>query len=403
MLDTKSRLMALEEQLRKEEIIAQKHKGNIWQDEKGRFNTYVGGRKVSSKDKEKLINKLFDYYMNDGKQYTFEELFLEWSETRVKNEKIAESTHARYLRVFNRHFKPIAKKLVALITIDELVDLMESEANEKNLTAKGIRDMKSIVKYVMNRANRHRMSKFSGIDVLNKFEVVAEIKPKQVYVDEKKEVFDEDETIKVMEYLEKSEKTTDLCLLFLFISGLRIGEAVALKHEDIQPDGTISVHRTETTIYLNNKTVRHDSEKPKTNAGIRTVFIPKSYNWLLTKLKHRNPFGEWVFDNGMGSHYSTEAVRDRLERVCDDLKIMRKSPHKIRKTYCSILLDNGIDNNFIISQVGHTKITTTERSYHRNRKTNAKKHQIIDAIPDFLGENSTSNNAKFDIPQAMEL
>ena len=44
-----------------------------------------------------------------------------------------------------------------------------------------------------------------------------------------------------------------------------------------------------------------------------------------------------------------------------------KSPHKIRKTYGSILLDNHIDNKLIIEQMGRTDIRCTEEHYHRNR------------------------------------
>ena len=84
-----------------------------------------------------------------------------------------------------------------------------------------------------------------------------------------------------------------------------------------------------------------------------------------------------------GERIRTPAVRMRLKRICDKLEIYRKSPHKIRKTYGTILLDNHIDSQLIIGQMGHTNILCTENHYHRNRKSIERKSAIISAIPEF--------------------
>ena len=76
-------------------------------------------------------------------------------------------------------------------------------------------------------------------------------------------------------------------------------------------------------------------------------------------------------------------MRARLWRICKKLGIYNKSPHKIRKTYGSILLDNHIDNKVIIDQMGHTDILCTEEHYHRNRKSIDVKSQLISSIPEF--------------------
>ena len=60
-----------------------------------------------------------------------------------------------------------------------------------------------------------------------------------------------------------------------------------------------------------------------------------------------------------------------------------KSPHKIRKTYGSILLDNHIDNKLIMEQMGRTDIRCTEEHYHGNRKHLDKKSRVISEIPEF--------------------
>ncbi|MCD8370474.1 MAG: tyrosine-type recombinase/integrase [Clostridiales bacterium] len=73
----------------------------------------------------------------------------------------------------------------------------------------------------------------------------------------------------------------------------------------------------------------------------------------------------------------------RLPRLCNKPGIYRKSPHKIRKTYGSILLDSHVDNRMITDQMGHTDIGCTENYYHRNRKSIEQKTHILSDIPEF--------------------
>lgn len=63
-----------------------------------------------------------------------------------------------------------------------------------------------------------------------------------------------------------------------------------------------------------------------------------------------------------GGRISTQTVRARLWRICKKFGIYNKSPHKTRKTYGSILLDNHIDNRLIIEQIGHTNIFYVQRN-----------------------------------------
>ena len=77
------------------------------------------------------------------------------------------------------------------------------------------------------------------------------------------------------------------------------------------------------------------------------------------------------------------SVRTRLNIITAKLGITHKSPHKIRKTYGSILLDNNMDREFVKTQMGHSQISMTENVYHRNRRDFEKKQNMISQIPDF--------------------
>lgn len=69
--------------------------------------------------------------------------------------------------------------------------------------------------------------------------------------------------------------------------------------------------------------------------------------------------------------------------ACKKTGIKKKSPHKLRKTYISILLDNGVDKRLVQDVAGHAEILTSERNYHRNRKSDDKKEKILSNLPEF--------------------
>lgn len=101
----------------------------------------------------------------------------------------------------------------------------------------------------------------------------------------------------------------------------------------------------------------------------------------MNKLKSINPFGEYVFTEN-GERLKTASIRRRMYRICDKLSIVRKSPHKARKTYGSILLGNNIDKRLITELMGHTDIACTENHYHRNRRSIERKADLINVIPE---------------------
>ncbi|MCC8151604.1 MAG: hypothetical protein LIO96_09185 [Lachnospiraceae bacterium] len=72
-----------------------------------------------------------------------------------------------------------------------------------------------------------------------------------------------------------------------------------------------------------------------------------------------------------------------MYRVCKEVGILPRSPHKIRKTYCSILSDYKVSEKLIIDQMGHTSILISNQFYNRNRQKLKEKEKTISAIPEF--------------------
>ncbi|MBQ6360409.1 MAG: tyrosine-type recombinase/integrase [Lachnospiraceae bacterium] len=151
---------------------------------------------------------------------------------------------------------------------------------------------------------------------------------------------------------------------------------------DVSED-EIFVHRTETTwVDENHHTHCEVRNLPKTKAGKRYVPIPAAGMWLVAELRKLNPDGDYVFMLD-GSRTRAVYFRKALYKACDAVNIPRRSPHKIRKTYASILLDNGVPSKAIIENMGHTSINTTNGSYSRMRKSSKQRQDIVNNIPEF--------------------
>lgn len=206
---------------------------------------------------------------------------------------------------------------------------------------------------------------------------------RKVIKEDYEEVFSEEEMPIMVNYLKENLDAKNIGILVMFATGIRVGELVALKQE-VFDGNTFKIRRTETRyVGQDGKYVYSVKEFPKSNAGVRTVIIPEDYVWLCSKIKMLNPFGEYVFTDDNGKRMTTGHIRRRQRQICQKLGIYQKSPHKIRKTYGTILLDHNVDKRMIMDQMGHTDIACTEQHYHRNRKNIDVKSQIISSIPEF--------------------
>lgn len=81
-----------------------------------------------------------------------------------------------------------------------------------------------------------------------------------------------------------------------------------------------------------------------------------------------------------GERIRTYIFRNRLSTICKNSDVKRKLPHKIRKTYGSILLDDGVAESLIVSQMGHTNIKTTKEHYYKNRRNTEQIESELDKV-----------------------
>lgn len=380
---------------KRKELLAM-HPYAITRTKEGKYRTYFPDKKKGRVLKERstktdIEDLIVDYWKEQTNNPTIAEVFVEWNNRRRDLKKISLPTWERNEQTFRRFYgneEQFGQKRIKDVSPEDYEDFLEEQVPKFHLKAKAYAGLVGITRGFLKRAKKRGLIDFNVEEMLNDTDVSRDDYDHSTKEDSE-EVFNETETPIILNYLSQHlDNDTDICLLLMFITGLRVGEAATLKHSDIDRN-SVHVQRTETRIKDENGKYHYlVKESPKTKAGIRTIVVPSGYEWLLWRLKNLNPDGEWIFTKRNGGRLTASAIRSHLYRVCDKLGIPRKSPHKIRKTYCSILLDAGVDTRMVTDQMGHTNISCSEHNYHRTRRTVEHKQKILDSISDLKAANA---------------
>ena len=146
----------------------------------------------------------------------------------------------------------------------------------------------------------------------------------------------------IFEDLKKSKQTNAglyiLILKLIYLSGLRISEALNLKWSDI--------NHQDNSLYVYGKGSKE-----------RKVFIINDY---LVQLKNLEKNNQYVFTINK-QKISTRSVNKFLQNCYDNLLIKNKlSSHIFRHSFATTMLENNADIRHIQKLLGHSSISTTE-------------------------------------------
>lgn len=393
---TQYQLMALREKKRRQEFL-QKHNNKIWQGKNGLWYTYLpatdrtGGRRlVKKKNRKSIEDAIITYYEKEQYNPTIFEMANARNKSKFENKAYTASTYQRYDRVIKQLFSPdnadsIGGNQIKGTTDIDLVNWIEKVVPKRGLTAKRWNDLKRILKGVFIQAKREGLS---AVDIEYVFGEIEKEKLhfKIVHKEDCEEVYNDEESNAIIDYLKDHIDDANLCLLLMFASGLRVGEAVSLKHTDIGKN-YVFVRRTATEGFENDKRTRvikdasNTGISTKTEAGIRKVALPEDALWILDEMNNLHPDNEYVFlDRKRKKWLSEESVRTRLKVVDKKLGIPHRSPHKIRKTYASGLYNARVDEQTITKQMGHCDSSITRKAYYKYTKSFDEQCQIMAAV-----------------------
>ena len=327
---------------------------------------------VRAQTKDDLYDKLVSLYFSDESvdKMSFEDLFNEWL---AYKKEISESpnTPMRHRQRYEKYFKPSPLNDMKIRKISDLT--LERECNRivknNNLSSKEWVNAKTIINGMYKYAIRKGYLSSNPMD-----RVEITVKFRQIVKKTgKTQTYNTEELKDLNEYLDlKYEETHDPAFLAVrlnFMLGLRVGELVSLKWEDICDDKHIHIVREEIRNQAtgNLEVVEHT----KTHTDRFVILIPKAID-LLNSMEHA---GEYIFMRE-GKRLTSRQINYVLEKYAERTKQKTKSSHKMRKTYASMLNANGVPIDAIREQLGHSNLSTTY-GYIYNPLTEAETYDLI--------------------------
>ena len=390
-----SKLKALYEDMENEKYLIQ-HFGVGYELKKGRDGRYFtrlpNGKQVRTSNKDRFVQEIVSFYKGEPvvikKNYkTVKDIFIEWNKYRFEYDNISKGTYDRSEADFKRFFlkNELAAELVDEkfneITENELELFIKGTIKKYSLTPKGWANFKSLISGIwLYGAKNHETDLY-----ITKFLDLLYIGSKSLrhkIENEDEQVFTDEEVNIILNEIKSHGFTpVDYGIMLCFYTGMRSGEISGLMWKDVSQDFRVITVSHMEVVYKGEDGIANVFEvvdHAKTTAGVRKIIIPDAFIPYFKTLKDNAEDNEFVFvSNGRRIH-----ARDfsyRLYKLCKLVGLVPRRMHKIRKTVCSKLCDSGVDERFLLKQIGHTDRRTTEQFYHRDRRTLGEKCEIINS------------------------
>lgn len=396
----------------KERLLKQ-HPYAIFFDEKDkRWKTCVddstkksGRRLIAKRQKEKLIAEIITKYaqIEDEKYikdnlYTLEKIFPLW--LKFKATKTDATSYAK--RIMSDWKKFYADTEIINIPLKKLNSVIIEEwihttIKKYSLDKKQYYNMSIIMRQCLEYATKIGQISFNPYAQveINKKLFVVKSKPSndsQVFLKNEQEKLC---STALEKYKVRKWCTTPLMILLNFQLGLRIGELVAIKWEDIEDD-YIHIQRMEQSDFLlvenEDGTVETKPngfkvvEHTKSGAGDRYIYLNSNAKTILKEIKTTNLRYEY-YDDGyiyiaarLNKRGTTRAITKYLEELCLSSGVTNKSNHKIRKTQISSMFDGKININTIREQAGHEDEKTSLNNYCFDQSDDTEKKDKLESI-----------------------
>ena len=150
-------------------------------------------------------------------------------------------------------------------------------------------------------------------------------------------------------------------MLLLRWTGLRIAEALGLRWHDLcdRGEGPVLLIRRQ---WQDGRIVEH----AKTHAGVRAVAVVPSLQRALADARRRTAFPapqDPIFATRDGTHQDSHNLRRRLRPAARAVGVPWMTPHILRHSLATELVDRGYDISAVAKVLGHRSEAFTRRVY----------------------------------------
>ena len=377
-----------------EEEVKELHKGKIYQDDRGRWCAYVritqNGKKkyrqIAKTHKKDLLAELYKFYTDE--EYTLQskitvaQLFPKWLNHKEKHTN-SKGTIERFKIDWKKYYKDteIANRCVTSLTRLYLDEWACDKIKEYNMTATQYSNMSTILRQMLDYA--------VALDLIerNIFDDV-KIERHMFRRTHKKSseeaVYSYEEQAKIFDMAWKDFKECDyrfkqpltpLAIMFQFLTGLRVSELCAVRHEDVVDGKYINICRM--VIRDTHEVI----DGTKGTFGDRQVMLPTTAMQIIeiaTKYKEEHGYQTDGYIFSVTDDYLTyRSVTDLYRKYCEKMGVKYKGSHGARKAYISALHDGQININTIREMAGHTDERTTLKHYTFDRHSKDERWEAI--------------------------
>ena len=204
-----------------------------------------------------------------------------------------------------------------------------------------ISSLRSFYNY-LNREGLVKENPFSEVELPKKEKKL----PQFIYPEEIESLFNSINTVKPI------GKRDKLILEFLYGTGVRVGELCSVSLKDID--------------FYQNLILIHGKGKKDRYIPIHNLLSKSLQDYILTTrnefLKRaENKENTTLFLNFRGTSLSQRGVRLIIKRILDNSdETFNLSPHKLRHTFATHLLNNGADLRSVQELLGHAHLSSTQ-------------------------------------------
>lgn len=287
-----------------------------------------------------------------------------------KKDSVKGSTYTRictasnsFLRIFGEDTR------VSALTVKTVKDKFRATGATNHTLNEHLARFKQLIRWAYKN---DMIENISFIEKIDRFKD----EPRKTLISDK---YLESREIKILLQNMQHERYKDLTE-FLVLTGLRIGEALALNIDDVNiKDRVISVTKTwDATNFL--------LGTPKTPSSIRDVYIQDELLPLCKKLKmealeKKLRSGEDAFFQHKGRRYGVGNYTKHLKEHSDKYLNHAITPHALRHTHVSLLAEHGVDFDVIARRLGHDSSKITREIYFHvteglKKKDNEQIHSV---------------------------